>query len=98
MLPTTREQTSKAAQTVLKQAAAAHNHLQKEHLLKMVNDAVLEYTTSTGKKKSTAQQEIFTIEHLSRKKRALCAKDIYTQEKMQDYNRGTYSHPDCIMP
>jgi len=65
MLPTTHKMTSKTAQTAVKQAVATHNHLQKEHLLKTVNDVVLEYTTSTGKKKSTAQQEIFTIEHLS---------------------------------
>jgi len=97
MLPTTRKMSSKTAQTAVKQAVATHNHLQKEHLLKTVNDAVLEYTTITGKKKSTAQQEIFTIERLSRKKHTLCAKDIFTQERMEYYNKGMYSHPVRIM-
>ena len=97
MLPTTHKMTSKTAQTAVKQAVATHNHLQKEHLLKTVNDVVLEYTTSTGKKKSTAQQEIFTIEHLSWKKHTLYAKDIFMQEWMEYYNKGMYSHPVHIM-
>ena len=97
MLPTTRAKTAKATQTRLKQAAAAHDHLQKVHMLKAVNEAVLEYSTSTGKKKATAQQELFTLEHLSQKQRALSARDIFLSDKMQEINKGADSHFICIM-
>ena len=97
MLPTTRAKTVKATQTQVKQAAAAHDHLQKVHMLKAVNDAVLDYSTSTGKKKVTARQELFTIEKLSQQKRALSARDIFLSDKMQEINKGAHSHLLCLM-
>jgi hypothetical protein len=97
MLPTTRQKTAKTAQTQQKQTAAEYGHMQKMHMLKTVNDAVLEYSTSTGKKKKTAQQELFTIEHLNQRKRTLCARDIFIHDKMQETNKGTCSHFICIV-
>jgi hypothetical protein len=96
MLPTTCAKTAKATETQLKQAAVAHDHLQKVNMLKAVNNAVLEYSTSTGKKKVTALQELFTIEHLSQKKCALSARDMFLRDKMQEINKGTLSFcPHC---
>ena len=92
MLPTTRATTSKAAQQQAKQVAVEHGLLQKARMIKTVNDAVLEYSTSTGKKVNTARQELFTIEHLNKRKRALCARDIFMQDRMQEINNGTHSH------
>jgi hypothetical protein len=97
MLPTTRAKTAKTTKTQQKQAAAAHDHLQKVHMLKAVNDAVLGYSTSTGKKKTTAWQELFTIEHLSQQKCALSARDIFLSDKMQEINKGMHRHFMCIV-
>jgi len=88
MLPTTHAKTSQAAQGQLKQAAAQHDYTQKAKMVKTVNDAVLEYSVSTGKKTDTAQQEIFTIEHLSQWKCTLCARDIFIHGKMKEINKG----------
>ena len=91
MLPTTCTKTAKAAQTQLKQVAAVHDHLQKVHMLKAVNEAVLEYSTSTRKRKAIVQQELFTLEHLSQKQHALSTQDIFLSYKMQEVNKGTDS-------
>ena len=96
MLPTTRATTSKAAQNEVKQSAIQHAHLQKTQMIKAVNKAVLEYATGTGKSVEAARQELFTIERLSKRKRALCAKDIFVQDRMHEINKGTCYYLTCI--
>lgn len=87
MLPATRAKTSKAAR---KLALAQHGHQQKAILLKAVDDAIQQYCTNTGKTNETAYQELFTIEHLNQRKRALCARDIFLQDKMKELNKGAH--------
>ena len=91
MLPTTRAKTLKSAQSQSRQEWTEHVQTQKEQMLKAVNDAVLQYSASTGKKEETAWQELFTMEHLTQQKRTLCARDIFLRDKMQEINKGTCS-------
>jgi hypothetical protein len=65
MLPTTHTKTSQIAQTQLKQATVQYDQIQKAKMVTAVNDAVLEYSITTGKKIDVAWQELFTVEHLS---------------------------------
>jgi len=65
-------------------------------MIKAVDDAVVGYSVSTGKKLDTALQELFTIEHLSQRKRKVCARDIFMQERLQEMNKGTCSQFICI--
>ena len=88
MLPTTRAKTSKTSQ---KQALAKYEQEKKVEMFKSVTGAIEEYSASTGKNKKTAQQELFTIEHLSRRKRNLCARDMFMHDKMEEVNKGMYS-------
>ena len=88
MLPTTRATASKAAQKQVKRTAMEHDQLQKAHMVTAVNNAILEYSTSTGKSVESAQQELFTIENLTKPKRTLCARDIFVQDRMHEINKG----------
>ena len=97
MLPTTRATTSKAAQKEARQSTIQRDLLAKTKMINTVNAAILEYATSTGKAKDAAQQELFTIVHLNKRKRTLCAKDIFVQEKMHEINKGMCSNLICIM-
>ena len=89
MLPTTRAKTSKDAQIQLKRGAAQYTHVQKVQMVKNVENAVQQYSTSVGKSQDVARRELFTIDHLSRRKRNLCARDMFFSEKMQEINKGT---------
>ena len=91
MLPTTRTKTLQAAQIQEKQAAMEYAHLQKVQMIQTVNEAILQYSTSTGKPLDVARKELFTIEHLNSQKRNLCARDIFLREKMQEINKGVSS-------
>jgi hypothetical protein len=97
MLPTTRAKTSKAAQKEAKLSARQHDLVQKTRMIKAVNHAVLEYATSTGKTMDAAQQELFTMERLSKRKRTTGPKDIFVQERMHEINKGTCYNLTCIM-
>jgi hypothetical protein len=50
MLHTTCTKTSQTAQTQLKQTAVQYDQVQKAKMVYAVNNAVLEYSISTGKK------------------------------------------------
>ena len=63
-------------------------------MFKSVTGAIEKYSASTGKNKKTAQQELFTIEHLSQRKHNLCARDMFMHDKMKEVNKGMY--PDLI--
>ena len=89
MLPTTRAKTSKAAQKEAKLSAIQNDLVHKTRMIKAVNNAVLEYATSTGKTLEAAQQELFTMERLSKRKRRLSPKDIFVQQRMHEINKGT---------
>ena len=91
MLPTTCAKTLQAAQTQEKQTAAEYVHLQKQQMFQKVNEAVLHYSTSTGKPQDVARRELFTIEHLNRQKHILCGRDLFIREKMQEINKGVFS-------
>ena len=93
MLPTTTTcaKTLQAAQAQEKQAAAEFVHLQKQQMYETVNEAILHYSTSTGKPQDVARQELFTIERLNRRKRILSPRDIFIREKMQEINKGMFS-------
>jgi len=88
MLPTTRAKTSKTSQ---KRALAKYEQEQKTELFRTVTGAIDEYSATTGKDRKKAQQELFTIEHLSRRKRNLCARDIFMKDKMKEVNKGMHS-------
>lgn len=93
MNPTTRAKTLK---TQLKLAAAKHVHDEKVHLVQNINTAIQQYSTNTGKSQRKARQEILTIDNISRRKRALCARDIFIRDKMEEINKGMFSfHPHC---
>ena len=92
MLPTTRAKTLQAAQTQEKQATAEYVNLQKQQMYQKVNEAILHYSTSTGKPQDVARKELFTIEHLNRRKHILCPRDIFIREKMQEINKGVFSY------
>ena len=93
MNPTTRAKTYK---TQLKRAAAQHVQAQKVQLVQNVNTAVQQYSISTGKSHSTARQEFLTMENISKRKRALCPRDIFICDKMQEINKGMFPfHLHC---
>ena len=87
MHPTTSAKTSKIQH---KHAAAQHAQAQKVQMVHTVNEAIQQYSTSTGKSQKKAQQEIFTIDHLSKRKRALCPRDIFMRDKLQEINKGAF--------
>ena len=97
MLPTTRAKTSKATQNQHKKEANELRNMQKLQMLKTVNEAVLQYSASTGKQENTARQELFTMERLSRRKRTLCARDVFIRDKMQEINKGMCPCSICIL-
>ena len=66
-------------------------------MINTVEEAIVKYSTSTGKKKDTAKQELFTIERLNQRKRKLCARDIFFRDKMQEINKGMYSYSICTV-
>ena len=100
MLPTTCAKTSKDAQIQLKQGAAQYSHLQKVQMVENVENVVQQYSTSVGKSQDVARRELFTIDCLSRRKRNLCARDVFFSDKMHEINKGTYMssfHLYCTM-
>ena len=97
MLPTTRAQTSKSAQQLLKQSTAQFIHAEKEKMLQTVRGAIQLYCINTGKTEETARHELFTIEHLNTRKRTLCGRDIFFSERMRAINKGKCPHSIYIV-
>ena len=97
MLPTTRAKTSKATQIQHKKEANELRNMQKLQMLNTVNEAVFQYSASTGKQEKSARQELFTMERLSHRKRTLCARDIFIRDKMQEINKGMCSYSIRIL-